>query len=234
MKHKLLLFFSLLLFASSVTAQQYQKDEEDDPTRRPQKLGVRIGFGTYWLNAPEMRKGSAQLGVQGAIYYRMAFGKKLDINLELGACYRGSRFPFSETDTGFYYTRLGLFYMEMPLLAMVSLDKKKQHVLMFGPSVSYLLKPSLFIRNGYYPDFTQMPIKKWELSACLGYMMSFNYIGVYFGYKHGITNIAGDFANQDFPRDSGNALPQNLSEVSPALKDVKSIFNRTFEISLYF
>lgn len=181
-----------------------------------------------------MRKGQAQLGVEGAIYYRMAFGKRFDLNLELGACYRGSKFPWSSADTGEYYTRLGLFYMEMPLLGMISLDKAKKHILLFGPDVSYLVKPALFIRNGYYPDFTQMPLKKWELSACIGYMISTEYVGIYIGYKHGITNIAGNFTGTDYPRDSGNAAPRSLQEVSPPMANIKSIFNRTFEISLYF
>ncbi|MDX5321222.1 MAG: PorT family protein [Bacteroidota bacterium] len=238
MKRSLFILFSLLLFAGSISAQQYRKDEEDDPNSRAQKVGVRIGIGNYWLQAPEMKKGNPLIGVQGAMYYRIAFGKRFDLNVELGANYKGSKFPINANDTGQVYSRLGLFYGEMPILGMISLDKKKQHILMLGPTVSYLIKPSLFIGStyisSYYPTFTTLPLKRLEFAATLGYMFSSEYIGLYIGYKHGLTNIAGDFANANIPRDSGNAAPRTLNDVSPSLSGVKSIFNRSIELSLYF
>ena len=226
---------SLLLFASSLTfAQQYRKSEDDNPNQRAQKVGVRIGIGTSWLKAPELRDGSPQVGVQGAIYYRMNFGKRLNLQAEFGAAYRGQNFPFSDDDPGNYYTKLGLFYLEMPLLALVALDENQKHNLMVGPVVSYLVKPSLFIRRDYYPAFTVLPIKKWEFGVSAGYLLSTKYIGLYAGMKIGLNNLAGDFANYDIARDSGNESPQKLSEVTPSLSTVKTLFNRTFELSLYF
>jgi len=226
----LLLFF---LLVGSLSAQQYRKDEDNEkPGTIPQKVGVRIGLGRYWLNAPEMAKGNGQFGVQGAVYYRFGLHKRLDLNIELGACYRGSK--FSGPDTGFYYSRLGLFYMEMPIQAIISLDKNKTHNIMVGPAFSYLVKPSLFIRKDYYPAFTTMPIKKWEISATLGYLYSTEYIGIYIGYKHGLNNLANGFDTFDVPRDFGNAAPSNLSDVHPSLSGVKTLMNRSIEFSLYF
>lgn len=232
----LILFIGLGML---VNAQQYRKDEDDKPGAKAQKVGVRIGIGTYWLNAPEMRPGSPRTGVQGAIYYRLGLTNRFDLNLEIGACYRGSKFPYDiDKDTSEYYTRLGLFYMELPILGMVSLDKGKKHNILFGPTVSYLIKPSLYIGydyvTSYYPAFTELPIKRWDFGASIGYMYSVKYIGLYIGYKHGFSNIAGDFENSNFPRDSGNSAPRTLFEVTPSLRNVKNIFNRSFEVSLYF
>lgn len=226
----ILLFF---LLVGSLSAQQYRKDENDEkPGSIPQKVGVRIGIGRYWLNAPELVKNDGQFGVQGAIYYRFGLHKRLDLNVELGACYRGSK--FSVIDTGNFYSRLGLFYMEMPILAIISLDEKKNHNIMVGPAFSYLVKPSLFIRQDYYPAFTTLPIKKWEFAATLGYLYSGEYVGIYIGYKHGLNNLANGFDNFDTPRDFGNESPSKLSDVTPSLSGVKTLMNRSIEFSLYF
>lgn len=234
MKRKLTLLFFLFFIFNGLQAQQYSKDEETKPGEKPQKVGVRIGFGDYWLKAPELRKGKAQLGVQGAVYYRIGLTPRFDLNIELGACYRGSKFPYTKEDTGNYYTRLGLFYLEVPIQAIIALDKDKKNNLVIGPTLAYLMKPALFIRNEYYPTFTELPMKRLEIGFCIGYLASFKYVGLYLGYKHGLTNLAGDFANSDILRDAGNASPRSLKEVDPSLSNVKSIFNRSFEISLYF
>ncbi len=226
----LLLFF---LFVGSLSAQQYRKDENDEkPGSIPQKVGVRIGLGRYWLNAPEMMKSDGQVGVQGAIYYRFGLHKRFDLNLELGACYRGSK--FSGADTGNFYSRLGLFYMELPILGIISMDGNKKHNILVGPTFSYLIKPSLFIRKDYYPAFTNMPIKKWEIAATLGYMYSGEYVGVYIGYKHGLNNLANGFDTFDVSRDFGNEAPSMFSDINPSLAGVKTLMNRSIEFSLYF
>lgn len=226
----LLLFF---LFVGSLSAQQYRKDENDEkPGSIPQKVGVRIGLGRYWLNAPEMMKSDGQVGVQGAIYYRFGLHKRFDLNLELGACYRGSK--FSGADTGNFYSRLGLFYMELPILGIISMDGNKKHNILVGPAFSYLIKPSLFIRKDYYPAFTAMPIKKWEIAATLGYMYSGEYVGVYIGYKHGLNNLANGFDTFDVSRDFGNEAPSMFSDINPSLAGVKTLMNRSIEFSLYF
>jgi hypothetical protein len=232
LKHKILYFLIILLSASSGMAQQYRKDDQEDPNAKPQKLGVRIGVGRNWLYAPEMQKSIGQIGLQGAAYYRLGIRKRFDLNLELGACYRGTR--FDEKDTGNVYSRLGLFYVEMPLLGIYSFDEKKKHNLMFGPCVAYLVKPALYIGNDYYPAFTNLPIKKWDFSLALGYLLSGDYVGLYVGYKHGLNNLAGDFGRFNIPRDFGNNSPAYLDEVRPRLDNVKNIFNRSIELSFYF
>ncbi|MHB1278113.1 MAG: hypothetical protein ACYC1Q_06920 [Bacteroidia bacterium] len=239
MKHKIAFIAFFMFLAAAVNGQHYQKDEEARPGSKPQKVGVRIGFGNYWIKAPEMRDGSPLRGIQGAVYYRIGLTKRFNLNVEAAACYRGSRFPEHKGDTGQIYSRLGLFYLELPVLAMISMDKKDKHMLVFGPTVSYLVKPSLFIGyvpTGYFqpPVFTQLPIKPWEFGAALGYMFNTKYVGLYIGYKHGFTNIAGDFAHSNSTRDFGNAAPYTLDEVSPSLRKVRNIYNRSIEFSLYF
>lgn len=228
-----------MFLAAAASGQHYQKDEEAKPGAKPQKVGVRIGFGNHWLNAPEMRESNSLRSIQGAIYYRVGLTKRFNLNIEAGACYRGARFAENSQDTGYVYSRLGLFYLELPVLAMIALDKKDKHMLVFGPTLSYLIKPSLFI--GYQPDghfqppiFTELPIKRWDFGAAVGYMLNTKYVGLYVGYKHGFSNIAGDFANTNPRRDFGNNSPTTLFEVSPSLRNVQSIFNRSIEISLYF
>lgn len=229
-----------MFLAAAVQGQHYQKDEEAKPGAKPQKVGVRIGLGTYWLKAPEMRDGRSMTGIQGAVYYRVGLSSRFNLNIEAGACYRGSKFPVDNKDTGFVYSRLGLFYLEVPVLAMIPVDKNKKHMLVFGPTVSYLVKPALFVGsdkqngNGYYPTFTNLPMNRWEFGAALGYMLNTKYVGLYIGYKHGLTNIAGDFANANPKRDFGNAAPATLNEVSPSLRTVRSMYNRSIELSLYF
>lgn len=233
MNRKLFYLFILLFSVLSTEAQLYQKDEEDLPDSRPQKVGVRLGLGRNWLYAPEMEQGNGQFGLQGAVYYRLALNKRVDLNFELGGSYRGSRFSPKDT-TGYYYSRLGLFFLDLPVQAIISLDKGKKNNLMFGPRVSYLLKPSLFVREDYFPTFTNLPIKKWEFSGCFGYMYNTQLVGFYIGYKHGFSNLAGDFARFNITRDLGTAMPYEFHDIKPSLETVKNLFTRSFEISLYF
>jgi hypothetical protein len=220
----------MLLAPISGQAQKYRKDENTDPDLKPQKVGVRAGTSTGWLHAPDLMNGKTQLGLQGAIYYRINLQDRLHLQAEFGAAYRGSRFTNGETG----YSRMGLFYIDLPVYAMLSLDKKQNSNLLIGPVVSYLLRPALYLGNEVYPSFTNLPIKKMDYAIAVSYLISTEVVGIQISYKHGLSNISRSFDLHTPADGQSGAAAKYLDEVTPSLKNVNSIFVRSIELSLYF
>lgn len=215
------------------SAQLYRDSDNTEPGRRLQRVGVRAGTAISWISAPNIPNKVPQVGVQGGIYYRLQLSKKIHYNPELSASFKGSKFN-PDIDTGYYFTRLGLFYIESPQYLMFTFDKAEKHNLMIGPVVSYLARPTLFIKNEAYPTFTDLPLKRWEFSVNVAYMFNTEYVGIQVAYKHGLTNIAKNFSNYGTPGNNGSQGTLYLNEVNPSLSNVKAIYNRGIEITLYF
>jgi hypothetical protein len=217
------------LFGSS---QHYRDDEDNDPTVLPQKLGIKIGVCPSWINAPEMHNGRYQLGLQGGFYYRVHLNRKKNYHLhtEFTANFRGARF---NNDDG--YTRLGLFYLDLPVYLMYSFDSKHDRNLMIGPVFSHLVRPTMFLGNELFPTFTDLPFKKFDVSIGAAYLRSFELIGLSLGFKYGMLNIVkSNLAEFGTPGGGGSNGWLYLKDVKPSLVPVKTITNLSFELSLYF
>lgn len=224
---------SLICFFSPLAAlaQQYQDDENDNDKFIPHKVGIKVGIAPSWLNAPGMPNQRYQIGLQGGFYYRVNFNKKrLHLQTELSAAFRGAKFNNKETE----YRRLGLFYMDLPVYLMYSFDDDHKRNILFGPMLSYLIRPSLYIGNELYPTFTNMPLKKFDFSLALAYLKSFDKIGLSAGFKYGLLNISkGSFETHPEPGAGGSHVVY-LREVKPDLSSANTIKNLSVELSLFF
>lgn len=211
-------------------SQHYRKDEEDDPNSLPQKLGIKIGISPTWIDAPGMENIRTQVGLQGGFYYRINLNrKKVHLHTEVTANFRGAR--FNNNDSG--YSRLGLFYMDVPIYFMMSFDSKHDQNLLFGPVFSYLIRPTLFEGPDPLPRFSDLPIRRFDISAGITYIRSFEVIGLSLGFKYGLYNIVkSSFVEYGTPSSSGDF--KYLRDVKPSLAPVHSIKNLGFEASLYF
>ncbi len=232
MNHKLICIL-LFLLPFGVQAQLYRSDSKPEPGKPWQQIGVKAGAGFATISSDGFRDPRVQVGVQGGVYYRISLGGRFHFQPELSAAYKGAKFDRG-TDTGFVYTRLGLFYMDMPLYLVASLDEKEKHNLMLGPNVSFLMRPNLYILNEYYPTFTELPLNRFSFGLVGGYLFSSKHIGVQVAFKYGLTSIAGDFANYNTPGNGGSNGTLYLKDLNPPLTNVKRLMNRSLEISLYF
>lgn len=214
-----------------VQSQHYRKDEEDDPNALPQKLGIKIGISPTWVNAPGMVNTRTQVGLQGGFYYRINLNRKnIHLHTEVTANFRGARFDNGKEG----YSRLGLFYMDIPVYLMISFDKKQDHNLLFGPVFSHLVRPTLFVYDDPLPRFSDLPLKRYDIAAGLTYIRSFELIGLSVGFKYGLSNIVkSSFAEFGTPSSSGTKAIY-LKDIQPSLAPVNSIKNLGFEFSLYF
>ncbi len=230
-QHIVTLGIFMLLFSQLCSAQLYRKSDLE-PDERPKRVGIRAGLATNWLSSDILPKSVPMFGVQGGVYFRLKLGGRFHYQTELAASFKGSKYDYS--DTGNYYTRLGLLYIELPQYLLINLDKDEKHNLMVGGSFNYLVRPSLFIANELFPSFDDLPVKSYELSLNLGYFLNFGMVGLQVAYHHGITNIDEPFENFQKGSNNGTNPGISLDNVHPSFKDVTRINTHSLHLSLYF
>jgi len=230
LKHLVILLLFIPLLSEG---QLYREDARPEPGKAWQRVGVKAGIGISTISSDGFKNPIPQVGVQGGLYYRISLSKRFHFQPELSAAYKGAKFD-GENDTGFNYTRLGLFYMDLPLYLVMSLDDKGKHNLMVAPTVSFLMRPNLYINKEYYPTFTTLPLKRFTYGVTAGYMFSLGSIGFQVAAKFDLVSIAGDFETFNTPGDGGSSGTLQLRELNPPLTKVDRLLNRSIELSLYF
>lgn len=228
----------LIVFCSTQAfAQEYVKEEESEDNR-PQKIGIRIGLTNSTFKQEGFQNIRSQSGIQGSIYYRMQLNKTFHLMPEMVASFRGANFNNTANDLS--YKKIGLFYLDLPLHLMVAVDREKKHHVYFGPMLSHLVRPSLFLSRDVYPTFTNLPFRKWDVGVSFGYHFNTRLVGINVGYRLGLLNISqGNWAEHPTPGTRGNAISNPngdiyLYEILPDLSGVRNVFNRALEVSLYF
>lgn len=221
----------MLLFSQLSSAQLYRKSDLD-PDERPKRVGIRAGLATNWLTSDILPKSVPMYGVQGGVYFRLKLGGRFHYQTELAASFKGSKYDYS--DTGYYYNRLGLLYIELPQYLLINLDKEEKHNLMLGGSFNYLIRPSLFVTNELFPSFDKLPIKNYEVSLNVGYFLNFGMVGLQVAYHHGITNIDEPFENFTKGTNNGTHPGLSLKDVHPSFENITRINTHSVHLSLYF
>lgn len=228
-KYILLLTTALLLSISSIAQQYNQELDGFDPnTKRKDKLGIRIGFGITRLNSDELVNTAVSRGYQGAFYYRVNLFKGFHLNTEMGASIKGAK--FNNGDVG--YSQLSMLYLDFNLIGMFQLTSDNKHNLIFGVQSSRLMRSSLFVGPEPFASYLQLPFKTWDHAAVTGYHFNTRYVGFQLALKYGLRNIAGDFVN--FNKESLNDSGKQFADLSPTMRNIKSIKNFSVELSVYF
>lgn len=229
LKHITLFTLSLLLYVTAA-GQKYNQEIDDyaPDAKRKDKFGIRVGVGITRLNSPQLVNTKVSHGYEGAFYYRVNLFKGFHLNPELGASIKGSRFANSNVD----YTQISLFNFDGALLGIIQLDPSFNHNLVVGVQASRIMRSSMFIGPEQFPSYLQLPFKKWDYAAVLGYQFNTQYVGFQLALKYGFRNIAGDFYN--FNKVSSNNNGQQFVDVTPSLRNVKDVKNFSVELSMYF
>lgn len=228
-KHIILLVAGLLILSSGFAQQYNQELDGFDPnTKRRDKLGIRIGFGITTLNSPELLNTAVSRGYQGAFYYRVNLLKNFHINTEMGASIKGAN--FNNGDVG--YSQISLLYLDFNLLGMFQLTADNKHNLVVGGQSSRLMRSSLFVGPEQFASYLQLPLKRWDHAAVVGYHFNTQYVGFQLALKYGLRNIAGDFLN--FNKESLNDAGSQFADLNPTMRNIKDIKNFSVELSVYF
>lgn len=228
-KHSILLVLAAFCWGTT-NAQLYNQelDEFSPEATKRDKLGVRLGFGLNTLRSGDLQNTKVTRGYQGAFYYRVNLFKGFHLNSEFGASIRGARHDNGDLS----YSQISLFYFDVNILGMIQLDPGFKHSIIAGVQGSRLMRSSLFIGPEPFPAFLQLPFKKYDLDAVVGYHFNTRYAGFQLALKYGLLNIAGDFASYNKQSLNNNAV--QFIDLKPGLRDVKNIKNLSIELSVYF
>lgn len=227
-KHITLLIIGILIYSIGYGQMYNQELDGFDPaTKRKDKLGIRVGFGITTLNSDALVNTTVSRGYQGAFYYRVNLFKGFHLNAETGASIKGAK--FNNGDSG--YTQLALLNLDFALLGMFQVTSDNKHNIVVGVQTSRLMRSSLFIGNQPEADYLQLPLKKWDHAAVIGYHFNTKYVGFQLALKYGLRNIANDFAT--FNKVSLNTSKQ-FADLDPTMRNIKDIRNFGVELSVYF
>ena len=212
-----------------VSAQHYRDDVEEEirPDRRPQKFGVRGGVALSNLRSPEIMNRRPNFGLQGSFYYRASVARKLQLQTELGASFRGANFKNGING----YSKMSLFYTDFPVYFLIGLDSKNDHNIVVGAQASYLVRSSLFVGNELLPSFSNLPVKSMDFYALAGYHFNTQYVGLQITFRMGLSNVADNFAGFN-PKSDSNS--QSFRDLQPPLSHVMKLYNTSLELSLLF
>lgn len=226
MKKRVLLLFILVQAVLQVYAQDPKQEptEEEiyssipDPPSGRTKLGVRAGLSFNTLSSGNLQNPRIGTGLTGGAYCRVKLGRynakepklfKYAFEPQFNFTYKGSRFA---NDTG-EYSRISLFYLDMPLLFIINLDKKDgDYSLILGPQFSYLAKKSLFIKSDPVPvdpDSAQLKFNPFDVVLVAGLQYCTRYVNIQLLVKPGLSNInrAMDARNAPLIRPLPNGQP---------------------------
>lgn len=219
-----------MLLCTTVMAQKYNQELDDyaPDAKRKDKFGIRVGMGITRLNSPQLVNTKLSRGYEGAFYYRVNLFNGFHLNPELGASIKGANFTNGDVS----YTQISLFNFDLTLLGIIQLDRDFNHNLVIGGQASRIMRSSMFIGPEQSPSFLQLPFKKWDYSAVVGYQFNTQYVGFQLALKYGLRNIAGDFYN--YNKASSNNNGQQFIDIKPSLRNVKEIKNFSVELSMYF
>jgi hypothetical protein len=191
--------------AQDQPAPEEAENTVPDPPNRKFKLGVRGGFAFSTFNPEVFTNPTFAFGITGGATARWKFGKVRDAepeNYRLGMeaqanfIYRGSTFDNLDGQ----YNRISLFYVDVPLLAILKLDKKGSVKLLGGIQGSYLANSSIFIKPDTYKDTTELSLKPFALAAVGGIEYRVGVVGIQFFIKQGITDINNGMNATTYPK----------------------------------
>ncbi|MCC7532525.1 MAG: PorT family protein [Bacteroidia bacterium] len=185
-----------ICFSNIIWAQTDSIDttEEDDPGAferfhrdmdETHIFGLRLGSNISSLLGNELENPTIAFGLNGALYYRYKVGKKSAIQTEAGFSIRGSNFNNKADE----YETIKLYYLDIPIYWVRSLNNKNTSNLVLGLQYSQLMNATIKINPQILPD-SQVPKFKKEDVAVAG---GLQFYGGIFGFqcmiKYGLLNI---------------------------------------------
>ncbi|MES2689111.1 MAG: outer membrane beta-barrel protein [Bacteroidota bacterium] len=215
------IFITLGLQSFAQTDSTALSEEDDDEPMEwlkgdmteTHEYGIRFGLGTSTMLGGELDNPRPLIGLNGAAYYRYKYRPKAAIQVEGGVSMRGSTFA---NGTG-EYSSITMYYIDVPLLWVRSLNQKGTNNLLLGAQYSYMLNPDIYIDPSSIADSQTPKFKTSDVMAVAGAQFYVGFVGFQLVAKYGLVDINDGL----------------ITGLKPAFKN-KDIHNFTFEINFLF
>lgn len=216
--YKAVLVFFLMVSNNAINAQE---DFDLIKYNPKSKFGLRLGAGVSSVRGGNFQNPTPYFGYAAGFYHHGRIKKRSYFYYELSARFKGSNFntnPDSNT-----YSRMSLFYTELPLAYMYRLgkDEEKPFFLMAGGGGGLLVKSSMLLGPNPIPKHFDLPLKVGDLFVMTGFHKYFGSVGLQLNAKWGLTNI------------NRNSWA-GFEDVKPSPDQNKAINNWSIEFGLIF
>ncbi|MBC7426248.1 MAG: PorT family protein [Bacteroidia bacterium] len=229
-------FIMLLLLSPSLVQAQdeapMQQENIDTDEKTKTDLGLKIGFGFSTLSGTGLENPRPYFGYAIAMYQRFHLNKKKSFafQYEIAARFKGAN--FANGDSG--YSKLSLFYIEMPLLASIKLNKSERlpSYILFGIQPGLLVKSTLAISESRKtPSYFDLPLANFDIAPVIAFQFALaNRVGVQFGFKYGLRNVATNNFNSGNPKFNLKDQPRIVPFINPGV----NVRNISFEMGFVF
>jgi len=165
----------------------YTDDEEKPvvPDVNPDgKAGIKMGIMFHTIAGTENTANTLALGMCGGGYYRQKLAPKSWLQAELFISFRGGNFKASALE----YEKIRLLYLDLPLLYLKSF-KNIQHKYFIGIQTSYLVSPTVYIKNQSLPLTGQINLNRFDALPVIGYQYHLPFLTLQTCVKYGLINL---------------------------------------------
>jgi len=181
----------LLLFCSFTLFSQDENDEgfEAFAYNPKSKFGIRLGLGRSNFVTQNFLNPTALIGYTAGFYHHMRLADKHNFYYELGARFSGSN--FNTSPDSITYSRVSLFYLELPVCYMFNISNNdyKPIFIMLGGGGRLLIKSSMLLGPDPIPKYFNLPLKRGDLFLMGGIHSFFGGMGLQLTAKIGLTDI---------------------------------------------
>lgn len=196
-------YFVYILFWLICTPSLAQTEASDNS-----RLGIKTSIHASLIYGTELQNASPKFGYTAGAYYQHAFNKSFGLHTEFVGSFRGSNFKNGIGE----YSKVALFYLDLPLMLYYQESKDATNQFAFGPVASYLGLSSLFVGTQKKAEINDLQLKDFDYGVALYYHKK-NKITIFqVGAKLGLRNINnGIYFENIKPITGNNGSINNLS-----------------------
>lgn len=180
---------AIVVLLALTSAVQAQNDFEGFTYNPKSKFGIRLGTGISALSGGNFSNPRPYFGYAAGFYHHGRITDRSYFYYELSARFKGSNFNTSPDSNT--YSKISLFYTELPVAYMYRLGKeeKKPFFLMAGGGAGLLIKSSMLLGPRPIPEHFNLPLKTGDLFAMVGIHKYFGGVGLQVSGKLGLLDI---------------------------------------------
>ncbi len=172
------------------------------------RLGIKTSINGSLLTGSELQNPRPKFGYTAGAFYQYPINNNFGIHSEFAASFRGSNFKNGVGE----YSKIALFYLDLPFLLAYQTDKDSKHQYVLGPYASYQALSSMFVGAKKKAELNDIAIKDIDYGLALYYHKKSNIAIFQVGTKIGLRNVNnGVFFENILPPTGNNGSIVNLS-----------------------
>lgn len=172
------------------------------------RLGIKTSIHASLLNGTEFINERPKFGYTAGAFYQYAFNGNYGLHTEFLGSFRGSKFKNGIGE----YSKIALFYLDMPVLLSYQASSDAKNQFAVGPFASYLGLSSLFVGTQKKAEINDLQLKDMDYGVALYYHKKNKIATFQVGAKVGLRNINnGIYFENIMPITGNNGTINNLS-----------------------